>query len=185
MSLIFDSACFKIITLFSLSPGSRFRRKEIKEKTRLNNMPLDSGLLKMMSAEVLKKDDSLYSLNLENESTKAIVSLASHNFKKMKELPLDVYFFLTDLMVHISPKNTEIYLFGSYAKLVYSDKSDVDIAFLFSKPPDKKSIEKAVRKLEKTYKKAVEMHYFDKKAFYKNRKDPLVKDILRNGIRLI
>jgi len=33
-------------------------------------------------------------------------------------------------------------------------------------------------------KKSIEIHYF-KTNFYKNKKDPLVKDILRNGVKLL
>jgi len=39
-------------------------------------------------------------------------------------------------------------------------------------------------KLERAYKKHVEIHYFDKKDFYRNKKDPLVRSILKDGVRL-
>ena len=31
----------------------------------------------------------------------------------------------------------------------------------------------------------IEIHYFSKNEFYKNKKDPLIKDILKNGVRVI
>jgi len=66
---IFNLDSFKILSLFSLSPGSRFRRKEIKERTKLNNIPLDKTLLKLLSGKILKKEENLYMLNFENKNT--------------------------------------------------------------------------------------------------------------------
>ena len=41
---IFNKDIVKILTLFSVSLGSKFTRNEIKEKTMLNNVPLDNAL---------------------------------------------------------------------------------------------------------------------------------------------
>ena len=79
-----------------------------------------------------------------------------------------------------------VYLFGSYAKLVFKETSDIDIAIVSDKVAagDKKVINGLIQKMESRYGKNIEMHYFGKN-FYKNKKDPLVKDILKNGIKLI
>ena len=74
-------------------------------------------------------------------------------------------------------------MFGSYAKLIFRENSDVDIAIV-SDVVDKRKIKKTIRKLEKEYKKKIEIHFFTKK-FYNNKRDPLVKDILQHGIKLI
>ncbi len=80
-------------------------------------------------------------------------------------------------------KENEIWLFGSYSKLVFNEKSDVDIAFLISDKIDKEKIRKYLRKIEKHYEKTIEEHFFEKKVFYKNKKDLLVKEIIQHGIR--
>lgn len=105
-------------------------------------------------------------------------------------MPFDVYLLLIDFVDYLSQiKNIELYLFGSYSKLVYHEKSDVDMAIISPKAIDKSLIYKLIQKLERTYGKKVEIHEFERSSFYKNKKenkkDPLVKDILRNGIRLI
>ena len=183
---IFNNSIFKILTLFSLSPGSRFNRKNIKEKTRTNNMPLDNALTKLMSGSILKRMENYYSINLEDEHAKQIIEIVSKEYKNLRELPLDVYFLLVDLTDELAQiKNIQVYLFGSYSKLVYSDKSDVDIAIISNGSLDKKRIEKIIAKVEKSYKKNVEVHYFDGLTFYKNEKDPLVRGIIKDGIRLI
>jgi len=183
---IFDSDSFKIISLFSLSPGSRFRRKEIKEKTKLNNIPLDKALSKLLSTKILNKKNNLYEINFQDENAKKVLELASKQYKELKELPFDVYLLLLDLVLAFSTiKNVELYLFGSYSKLIYNEKSDVDIAILTPERFDKKRISKTIERLEKVYKKNIEIHFFTKKIFYRSKKDALVREIIKNGVRLI
>ena len=183
---IFDLDSFKIISLFSLSPGSRFRRNEIKEKTKLNNVPLDKALLRLVYSRILKKEENFYKINFQNENAKKIIDISSGQYKDLKELPFDVYLLLLDLVSKLSIiRGIEVYLFGSYSKLIYNEKSDVDIAILTPKIFDKKNIRKITQKLEIVYKKSIELHFFEKKLFYKNKKDPLVKEIIKNGVRII
>jgi len=184
ISLLFDKDMFKILTVFSLSPGSKFRRKEFKEKTKLNNIPLDNALSKLNKINILKKEKRLYSINFENINIKSILEIISKQYKYLKEIPLNVYFLLIDLISEIKLIKAEIYLFGSYSKLIYKENSDIDIALLDNNL-EKETINKFIKKLEKKYNKNIELHIFNKTEFYKNKNDPLVKDIIKNGIRLL
>ena len=176
----------KIMTLFSLSPGSRFNRKQIKEKVRLNNIPLDRALSKLISSRILKKERNYYSINFESEYAKKVLDICAKQFKQLKELPLNVYYMLMDLIGYFSTlKGNEMILFGSYAKLTYTTKSDVDIALLYKNYLGKNKIKVLVSKLKKVYDKNIEIHYFEKKIFYKNKKDPLVKSILKDGVKIL
>ncbi len=186
ISPIFDSDALKVLSLFSISPGSSFRRWEIRDKVKLNNVTLDKSLAKLLASKIIKKTKGIYSVNFENDDGKKIINILSKQYKELKELPFNIYLLLLDMVEKFSLiKSAELYLFGSYSKLIYTEKSDVDFAVLSDKAINKKSIEKAVVKLEKVYGKSVEPHYFAKKDFYSNKKDPLVKEILRNGIGLI
>ena len=183
---IFTQNSMKIISLFSMSPGSRFNRKQIKEKTRINNVPLDNSLLRLTSSGILRRERNYYAVNFEDEYSRKILDICSKQFKHLKELPLSVYYIMMDLADYFSViKGAELILFGSYAKLVYTDKSDVDIALLYGKSPDKKKINIFASSLEKTYNKRIEPHYFKKMVFYKNKKDPLVKSIIKDGVRIV
>lgn len=185
ISPVFTQDCFKILTFFSLSPGSCWRRKEIKEKTRLHNVPLDKALSILLSTKLLIKERNHYALNLENEYTKQLVELCRKQYQRLRELPLEVFYLLVDLAAVLTlQKGVEAYLFGSYAKLVYHEKSDVDIAILYSKELNKQQLAALIAKLMKTYHKKLELHYFERAAFYKNKKDPLVKGILKDGVGL-
>lgn len=183
ISLVFDKEIFKILTIFSISPGSRFKRNELKEKAKLNNVVLDNVLAKLIKEKIIKKEKTLYSVNLENINTKQILDIISRQYKHLKEIPLEIYFLLIDLTSDIKLIKSEMYLFGSYSKLIFKENSDIDIAIL-DKSIKKEIIDKIIKKLEKKYSKRIELHIFDRYEFYKNKKDPLVKDIIRNGVIL-
>ena len=183
-SQVFDTDIFKIITLFSASPGSRFSRKEIKEKTLLNNVPLDKALIRLAYSKILLHEKGFYFLNIYSEASKLLIQLAKKEFIELKEIPLPVYFLLLDMAYYLSSqKGCDVYLFGSYSKLVYKESSDVDVAVV-SDRIDKKFARKVAIALEKIYKKKIEIHFFERK-FYKNKSDPLVKEILKNGVRIL
>ncbi len=186
ISQIFTPDCFKVLSLFSLSPGSRFNRTDIKSRTKLNNVPLDKALLLLLSSGIILRTQNYYGLNFENDYTKQLLEICSKQYKRLKELDLKVYYLLLDLIAGLSLiKKAEIFLFGSYAKLVYKENSNVDIAILYSTQPDKANINKLIMKLEGVYQKKVEVHYFEKKSFYKNKKNPLIKSILKDGVKLM
>lgn len=176
ISNLFNPDMYKILILFSLSPGSRFNRNEIKDKTKLNNVPIDKALMSLFNMKILKKENRLYQLNYPY--AKKIIDLIKKDFLDLKELPLNTYYSIVDAINLLSPGKSELYLFGSYSKLIYTDKSDIDLAVLGNDRIN-------AGKIEKKYGKNIEIHYFDKIKFYRNKKDPLVKDILKNGIRLI
>jgi len=185
---IFDKDCFKILSLFSVSPGSGFRRNQIKDKILLNNVPLDKALARLLLCGVLRNDDNIYRINFESEYAKNVLEIVTKQHKEMKELPLNIYFLLIDLadnLLTMNRKGIEVYLFGSYSKLIYREKSDVDIAVLGPEDMSIDAISKVAKKLEQKYDKHIELHDFIKGDFYRNKKDPLVNDIFTNGIRLI
>lgn len=185
ISQAFTQNTFKIMSLFSLSPGSRFNRNEIKGKTNLNNVPLDEGLVRLLNSKILKKEGNYYSLDFENEYSQKFTDICSRQHKQMKSLPLSAYFLLADFVFSMSlHKGVETYLFGSYSKLIFTGKSDIDIAILEPKI-NRAPAERIIRKLERAYGTRIQAHYFDKKAFYRSKKDPLVREITKNGIRLI
>lgn len=186
ISQAFTKDCFKILNLFSLAPGSRFNRTEMRKKLLLNNVPLDAALVRLLSAGILSKERNYYSINFENPYSKPFLELCKKQYKQLRELPLNIYYLLVDLVSSLSlQKGTKISLFGSYAKLVYTEKSDLDLAVLTTTKTDKQFIKKITNKLEKSYNKNIELHFFDKKSFLKNKKDPLVKDIIKNGVKLM
>ena len=183
---LFDGNVAKIFALFSVSPGSKFSRNEIKEKTMLNNIPMDKALAVLLRNNVLLKEKRMYCLNFENNNTKEIIGLFKKEYVRFKEMPLKVYYALIDLSYLLSTNSNikRVYLFGSFAKLIYTEKSDIDLAIVLKN--EKKElmgdIRKAVAKIERKYKKPIELHFFNKQDMNKN--DPIIKEIKKNSIIL-
>ena len=182
---LFDRNVMKILTIFSLSSGSRLNRKTIKEMTQMPNVIVNKTLAKLTNCNFLTKEKNLFALNFKNEETKRIIQLCFERYNKFKHLPLKEYFTIIDIGDEISKiKNIgDVYLFGSYAKLTFNEKSDIDLAIV-TDDIRKKDVNVIVRKLEKRYKKTIELHQFTRK-FYNNKRDALVKEIIQQGIRLI
>lgn len=176
----------KIITLFSISPGSKFTRNEIKEKTMLNNLPLDNALAALLKNKILVKEKRLLSINFESRMSMILLEAVRKEHLRFKEIPLKIFYLLDDASESFSKVNgiENIYLFGSYAKLIYTEKSDIDIAILLKKDDGEliKRIKDEIRKLEKKYGKVIQEHFFEKKDLKEN--DPIIKEIKKNGIQL-
>jgi len=182
---IFDGNAFKILTVMSLSKGSRFQRKELKERTRMNNVILDKTLQTLLNSGVIKKEVKYFALNLENKYAKQFSEMLLQQYKDLKELPLNAYFSIADAVSFLSRLKLEVFLFGSYSKLIFKETSDIDLAIISETiSGHKKEISGFFQKIEKRYGKTIELHYFGS-DFYKNRKDPLVNEILKNGVKLI
>ena len=186
IGLIFDKDSFKILSLFSRTPESGFNRSQIKEKTTMNNVPLDNALAKLLTTKILIKEGNIYRINFDNKYAKRILKIVSKQYRDLNELPLNVYFSLIDIVDNLSSmKKIEVYLFGFYSGSDYSEKSDIDIALLVPKKIGVKRLNKLTEKPEKNYGKKIKIHDFIKDDFYKKKSDPQVTDILQNGIRLM
>jgi predicted nucleotidyltransferase len=178
----------KIILFLAVSPGSRYLRKEIKEKTGIFNLTLDASLRELLTFRIVKEEKRLYSLNLGNPKTDFLLKEIKERFSN---LPLKIKFILLDFVYSASRlKGIEkIILFGSYAKLIYSDRSDVDIAIILDNQiKNKEKIEKKIslvaEKISKKYKIEIQEHFFILKDL-KHKEDPLIKDIIKNGKEII
>lgn len=183
---VFNKDIIKILTLFSVSPGSKFTRNEIKEKTMLNNVPLDNALNILFNNKILIKEKRFFSLNFGNRNLKSLLNIVKNEHLRFKEIPLKIYYMLLDISAILSDiRNiTKVYLFGSYAKLIYTDKSDVDLAIVLEKENRDtiNKIKKSINKIEKKYDKSLELHFFEKKDM--RQRDPIIREISRNNVEL-
>lgn len=179
---LFDPSIAKVLTLFSLAPGIKLRRKEIKEKTKITNLTLDKTLSILLNSSVLVREGNYFKLSL-NEKTKTLIKLIQEEYKSLNEIPLNAFFSILEIADRISAlKDVEVYLFGSYAKLTFTPESDIDLAIVSDR--DLRFLEKQALKIERKYKTKIQLHFFTK-DFKEHKEDPLVKEILRNGIKLI
>ncbi|MBR9689925.1 MAG: nucleotidyltransferase domain-containing protein [Candidatus Altiarchaeota archaeon] len=179
MSLVFDNTIFKILTVFSLAPGKPFTREKIKEMTKTNNVPLDDALRKLIISKMLIKKNKKYEIRHSAEWTTKLLEFITHEHWKLKHIPLDVYFTITDLLRKLSKHKCNVHLFGSYSKLTFTTDSDIDIVVVSDTPIDFKF----TRALEKKYSKEIQIHKFSP-DFYEKQNDPFVKEVLE-GVALM
>lgn len=182
---LIEKNCAKILLLLAISPGSSYTRQEIKNKLEMNNITLDVSLRKLISLKLVKEKNKLHSPNLENYIIQKILG----EKQEMANLPLKIQVIISDFIDKATEfKLKNIILFGSYAKLIFSDKSDIDLAVILNNEENKAKIEKAIialaSKLSKKHKKEIQVHFFSE-ADLKHKEDPLIKDILRNGRVLV
>ncbi|MBT3463415.1 hypothetical protein HOD20_02235 [archaeon] len=181
---LFNLDIGKILTLYSISPGSRYTRNELKEKTNLFNVSLDKSLSILLTNKILIKEKRFYAINFNNENAKIILNLIKLEYLKFKEIPLNVFYIIFELS-YLFSKEKEIYnvfLFGSYSKLIYTEKSDIDIAIFLKNNNTKtiKKIKQKIKKIEKKSSKIIELHFYEQKDL--NQNDKLIKEIKKNGV---
>ena len=183
ISNIFDKNTIKVISYFLISPGSRYTRKELKEKTEMNNLPLDNMLTKLLSLRILNKNNNLYQLSSENEKIVEIIEKIKQEYKEFG-VPYKIFNVLVEIADRFS-RNKSIgsaILFGSYAKLIHTEKSDIDIAVITQSKFPEKQITKIKKEIDKIDDK-IELQFFQERDF--NEKDALIQDIKRNGKRIL
>jgi predicted nucleotidyltransferase len=76
-------------------------------------------------------------------------------------------------------------LFGSWAKHIAREDSDIDIAVIAEKKEIKQEIlmEKITERLEKKYQKKIQLHFFEDKEL-KEAKSSLIKEIKKEAIEI-
>ena len=187
---LFEKNIIKVLSFFLISPGSRYKRIEIKEKTQMNNIPLDIALRKLKSLKFIEENKNLYLLNFKVEENKEIFELISEEYKSLN-LPYKIF----NILVEISDKLSRIQelksviLFGSYAKLIHTEKSDIDLAIILenklkNEQKTEKRIEQEIAKISKNYQKQIELHFYKQRDIKHNKSDPIIKDILRNSKKI-
>ncbi len=182
ISNIFDKNIINALSYFLISPGSRYTRKEIKEKINMNNVPLDNTLNKLLSLNIIKKKNNVYSLNNESKETLPLFEIIKREYLEFS-IPHEIF----NIIVETAEKLSKIkfvksaVLFGSYAKLIHTFKSDIDIAII-TVNINKQEIEQVKKEINKISDK-IELHFFKEKDM--KEKDPLIKDILKNGKRIL
>ena len=183
---IIDSNLLKILFFFFLSPGSKYTRIEVKKFVKMNNVVLDESLARLVNSNFLSRKKSLYFLNLENFFVNSLLEKWKKSFLG---LPLDIQFLLIDFIFNLKKIQgvEQVILFGSYSKLIFSKNSDIDLAIISRKGFEKKSSKNKILKISnlihKKHGKKIEEHFF-LESDLKEKKDPLIKEILKNGREL-
>lgn len=175
-----------LITYFLISPGSRYTRKELKEKTGLHNKTLDEALTQLTNLHMLTKKKQLYELIQTDETINNVLQLIQKEQHQLG-VPYQVQLLLTELIEWLSRNENiqNVYLFGSYAKQVQHAQSDVDIALITKREltkQEKSILQVRKGKIEQKYEKKIELHCFTEAEFKK--KDAVLTEIHHHSKQL-
>lgn len=190
--LLGSKATWRILLLMAESPGGRLTRPEIRRLTCLGNKAITESLNDLLIYNIItiKKDGkTIYGLDMANEFTKQILILCEMERKKTNSLPYSYSLILREYVRMITsiilPK--KILLFGSVAKRIFREDSDIDIALVVHKEmavQTRLEAEEIANKLKKRFGKDIQQHIFTTKEF-ENPKDKLVSEIKRDGVDLL
>lgn len=187
-----SKATWRILLLMAESPGGRITRPEIRRLTCLGNEAITESLDDLIAHGIIiikKNGKTTYGLDLTDDFTKQILVLCEMERKKTNNLPYSYSLVLREYVRMIfsirSPKR--ILLFGSVAKRVFRENSDIDVAIVFDDELPTQArldMEEIADKLKKRFGKEVQQHIFTLKEFEKS-KDKLVSEIKLDGVDLL
>lgn len=190
--LLGSKATWRILLLMAESPGSRLTRAEIKKFTCLGNNAITESMKDLLIHNIMnarKNGKTSYGLDMADEMTKQILLLCEMERKRLNGIPYSFSLILREyvrIILAISAP-LRIILFGSVAKRVYREDSDIDIAIIFDdelKTQARLDMEGAADRLKKRFGKEIQQHIFTVKEF-EISKDKLVLEIRRDGIDLL
>ena len=185
-----SKAVWRILILLAGAPGKSLSRSEIREHSKLGNNPLSLSLRTLKKFKIInekKIGKSLYyNLDLTNEFVSDILRVIEDERKNLNNLPYRFSLILRELTRKLidTIEVEKVFLFGSVAKRIYREDSDIDIAVVGKfNAGEKLRVAEFLEEIEDRFKKKIQIHYFTEKEFTK--KDKLVMEILRDGVELL
>jgi predicted nucleotidyltransferase len=169
-NILNNKTAWKLIALFSYSPGAGFTREEIKNLLNWNNSTLDRAIEKLFFYKILKKERRVIKFNFNNNN---ILNLFEEEKQRLNYPSFELFLLLNDFIRYCENETCDIYLFGSHAKKTASVNSDIDIAVYCNK-----DFILAIEKIYDEYNKKIQIH-----NIIKNTK--LDKEVKKHGVKLI
>ncbi|MBN1544003.1 nucleotidyltransferase domain-containing protein [Candidatus Woesearchaeota archaeon] len=187
---------WKILFVFAEAPGKAISRKEIQQLTKLGNKVLTKFLLLLEKFSIITSEKIgkayYYKLNLSSAFTEQIIETIMLEKKQLNNPDFAALNVLREFVYELTNADLEnieqVILFGSYAKRTFSRDSDIDVAIITTeKSADGELlITDIIDRLHKRFKKEIQPHYYTAKDFKAlEKKDRLVKEIVKDGIRLL
>jgi len=193
-NILGNKTVWKILRLMAEAPGRPVSQREIRGLLRLGFSNMQGTLNQLIYSSVLstKKQGktTYYCLNLTNELTQEIIRLVDLERKKLNNLQPSKSAVLAEFERKVLEKIKsvkKIILFGSVAKRISTQDSDIDICILTEGKLSVKEKLKLTRISSEFEKKAkFQIFDFEEKEFDKmlKQKAALAVEIARDGISL-
>ena len=185
---------WKIMLVLAEAPGKGVSKKEIRELTKIGNKVMTKFLGLLLRNEIILSNKigkiSYYKLNLANQITNQITSTMAQEKKSLNNPDFKATMILRELIyeiTNIDMKNIKkIILFGSYAKGTHTQNSDIDTAIITEKQNANEEIiiTDITQKLEKRFKRKIQIHYLTEKEFSENKRK-IATEIKKDGITIL
>jgi len=180
----FNGLQLRIISLYISNHDSQFYVREMAKLIGKSHVGLLPHLKELVNKRILKMkkigNNKVYSLNFSNSLTKEYL-IISEKFKLI--IFLNKEFFIKKIYEEFSGLNGSLILFGSYASVNYSKKSDIDLLFIGKiKDNEKKDLINTC----KSYNKKVHLVCITSNQFvnFLKKKEPLINEVIKNHIVL-
>jgi predicted nucleotidyltransferase len=187
---------WKILFVFAEAPGKAVSRKEIQQLTKLGNKVLTKFLLLLEKFGMITSSKIgkayYYKLNLSNPFVEQIIETILLEKKQLNNPDFAALNVLREFVYELTNADLEnleqVILFGSYAKRTFSKDSDIDVAIITAEKSadDELLITDIIDRLHKRFRKEIQPHHYTANEFKERKnKDKLIKEILKDGIRLV
>lgn len=182
-NILTNKSIWKILILYSYGEGAGYNWSDLKEHTKLHIASLKNALELLILYKILKKNNRIYKLNLENQETQDLMKIINNEKSRLNLPNFELYLRLNSFMDEIQlsknrNKIKEIYLFGSHAKKKASVNSDIDIAIVSDDL--NLNFSKEIIKLEESFDVEFQVIILDKLS-----NDKLSDEIKKHGVKLI
>ncbi len=174
----------RIIRLLLTYPNKDFSAGEIEKYTESKGGNLHRALRKLSIYELIIKEKNAYKINYSNQLVQTLNTIFEKEkkyFQNIDQKELNILSEFTNELFKKYSDIKEIILFGSVARGMYSEKSDIDIMIIKEKMNTKTELE--TTKLAKKYKKKIQFFIHTPKEF-KESKEPMMKEAKKEGISL-
>jgi len=170
---MYDNTALRILEKIYLNPG--IHKRGLSKELGLGMPSIDYSLKKIDF--LLRKERSANQIKFYMDYSKDALtpSLACVEYSRLERLPSKIKLSVRDFLGELKPKPLLVIIFGSYARVDYTDESDIDILLVFQKQDNVKSIENAAKRVSMRANTNISPVYLDydsfEKSFHDSRKD--------------
>lgn len=187
-------SAWKILFVLAEAPGKAVSRKEIQKLTKIGNKVLTKFLIVLEKFGMVIADKIgktyYYRLDMNSQFTGKIIEIIREEKRELNNPDFEVLNVVREFVYELTntnlPNIKSVILFGSYAKRTYHKESDIDIAIITGgKDVNEELLTTEICDgIKKRFKKQIQPHYFTEKEF-KEQKNKLIQEIIKDGLRLM
>lgn len=191
-NILANKTSISILRLLIRFPNQQFSVSDIIEETGLGAGNVHEALKQLSFEKAIKKDriigKATYRFITDNKMTEILNELFSEEKNRAFLNKIKDYKLISEIeariVQNIGSNLINIILFGSYAKGTNTQGSDIDICIIVRKKNEKAELKLRTNLMK--IEQEVQTHTFTAEKFLKlkNAKDPLIINILKDGLML-